>query len=452
MTAGFGAGLTAPDPPMAPPRHAQAAQQGRAHQQQGARLRGAAHRGVAADGAGHGGPGGAVLGLQHRDELARGLARVGHGEQKVHLVRVAQVLQDGRAGGFVERQVAEVALEGDLVGRVKAHRVQHQAAGHLVGVGNVLLVRALLAEVLRGHVEVGVLDRALAADGVVQVAEGVAHRHVAGADGIEKIEVVQAHVILVEHVAAAGRGAGDSGLVGIHLAPALHLEGVVAAKGEGGRRGTQRQQQNHRQQRRQQETERAWLGGHGKHSSRTPKSYCYHTLLDNHSGPINQVFWPGYNQAPRLRIKAQKRVDLEMPACQQILTAKVGWAGLGPWPAFWRKPLQGRHNSKSAPGGARRETGLGRFISETTREYLLILARVSSMGIAMVLATVMGLGAGWLVDKYFGTHPWGFFIGLGMGIVAGFRNLYILYKRSERAQERIDQREKKQGKQWRINR
>jgi len=89
---------------------------------------------------------------------------------------------------------------------------------------------------------------------------------------------------------------------------------------------------------------------------------------------------------------------------------------------------------------------LGRFISETTREYLLILARVSSMGIAMVLATVMGLGAGWLVDKYFGTHPWGFFIGLGMGIAAGFRNIYILYKRSERAQERIDQREKKQGK------
>lgn len=86
---------------------------------------------------------------------------------------------------------------------------------------------------------------------------------------------------------------------------------------------------------------------------------------------------------------------------------------------------------------------MGRFISETTREYLIILARVSSMGIAMVLATIMGLGAGWLVDKYFGTHPWGFFIGLGVGIVAGFRNLYILYKRTERSQERMDQTEDK---------
>lgn len=88
---------------------------------------------------------------------------------------------------------------------------------------------------------------------------------------------------------------------------------------------------------------------------------------------------------------------------------------------------------------------MGRFISETTREYLIILARTSSMGIAMVLATIMGLGAGWLVDKYFGTHPWGFFIGLGVGIVAGFRNLYVLYKRTERSQKRIDQTEDKRN-------
>jgi ATP synthase protein I len=74
---------------------------------------------------------------------------------------------------------------------------------------------------------------------------------------------------------------------------------------------------------------------------------------------------------------------------------------------------------------------LGRFISEQTREYLKLLARVSSMGLAMVLATVIGLAAGYLVDSYFGTKPWGFFIGLGLGIVAGFRNLYIIAKRSK---------------------
>ena len=89
---------------------------------------------------------------------------------------------------------------------------------------------------------------------------------------------------------------------------------------------------------------------------------------------------------------------------------------------------------------------MGRFIKESTRDYMMQLARVSSMGLSMVIATVMGLGAGYLVDKYFGTHPWGFFIGLLMGIVAGFRNLFVLYKRAEATQKRIDQRQKqKQG-------
>jgi ATP synthase protein I len=96
-------------------------------------------------------------------------------------------------------------------------------------------------------------------------------------------------------------------------------------------------------------------------------------------------------------------------------------------------------------GQAGAESGLGRFIKESTREYLLQLARVSSMGLAMVIATVLGLAAGYMVDRNFGTQPWGFFIGLGLGIAAGFRNLYVLYKRTEASQERMDQ-ETKQGK------
>lgn len=48
------------------------------------------------------------------------------------------------------------------------------------------------------------------------------------------------------------------------------------------------------------------------------------------------------------------------------------------------------------------------------------------MGMALVLATVIGVAGGYAVDRYFHTDPWGFFIGLGLGIVAGFRNLYII--------------------------
>lgn len=74
---------------------------------------------------------------------------------------------------------------------------------------------------------------------------------------------------------------------------------------------------------------------------------------------------------------------------------------------------------------------MGRFVSEQTREYLKILAKVSSMGLAMALAIVIGLALGYYFDKWQGTHPWGFFIGLGMGIVAGFRNLYVIAKRTK---------------------
>ncbi len=74
---------------------------------------------------------------------------------------------------------------------------------------------------------------------------------------------------------------------------------------------------------------------------------------------------------------------------------------------------------------------MGRFINEKTRGYLKLLAHVSSMGLSMVIATVLGLVAGYYFDKWTGTHPWGFFVGLILGVVAGFRNLYIIAKRSK---------------------
>ena len=54
----------------------------------------------------------------------------------------------------------------------------------------------------------------------------------------------------------------------------------------------------------------------------------------------------------------------------------------------------------------------------------------SSMGIAMVLATVIGLALGYWLDRLFGTSPWLTLIFLMVGIVAGFRNIYIMGKRA----------------------
>lgn len=75
---------------------------------------------------------------------------------------------------------------------------------------------------------------------------------------------------------------------------------------------------------------------------------------------------------------------------------------------------------------------MGRFISDQTRDYLRLLARVSSMGLSMVIATVLGFGLGYWVDaKWESLAPWGKLVGLVLGIVAGYRNLYVIWKRSK---------------------
>jgi ATP synthase protein I len=60
------------------------------------------------------------------------------------------------------------------------------------------------------------------------------------------------------------------------------------------------------------------------------------------------------------------------------------------------------------------------------------LGELSSMGIAMVLATVVGLGAGYALDRWLGTNPWLTLIGLGFGIAAGFVILVRTVKATER--------------------
>ena len=44
-------------------------------------------------------------------------------------------------------------------------------------------------------------------------------------------------------------------------------------------------------------------------------------------------------------------------------------------------------------------------------------------GFTLVLATVVGLAAGYYLDRWLGTAPWLLLVGLGFGIAAGFVNL-----------------------------
>ena len=54
---------------------------------------------------------------------------------------------------------------------------------------------------------------------------------------------------------------------------------------------------------------------------------------------------------------------------------------------------------------------------------------LSSIGFSLVLAIVIGLVIGIFLDRKLGTAPWLTLIFLAFGIIAGFRNMYYIFKK-----------------------
>jgi ATP synthase protein I len=52
------------------------------------------------------------------------------------------------------------------------------------------------------------------------------------------------------------------------------------------------------------------------------------------------------------------------------------------------------------------------------------LARLSTVGVTLVVATAIGLAMGYGLDRWLGTSPWLTLIFTLFGIVAGFLNLF----------------------------
>jgi ATP synthase protein I len=71
-------------------------------------------------------------------------------------------------------------------------------------------------------------------------------------------------------------------------------------------------------------------------------------------------------------------------------------------------------------------------VQKETKNYIKLLAIVSTMGISMVLALVIAIAIGYYLDKWFQTSPVFFLIFMVLGIVAGFRNIYVIMKRTEK--------------------
>jgi ATP synthase protein I len=60
------------------------------------------------------------------------------------------------------------------------------------------------------------------------------------------------------------------------------------------------------------------------------------------------------------------------------------------------------------------------------------LGELSSIGLVLVMCTVIGLGGGYYADRLLGTSPWLLLLGLALGIAAGFVNLFRSVNRAER--------------------
>ena len=79
-------------------------------------------------------------------------------------------------------------------------------------------------------------------------------------------------------------------------------------------------------------------------------------------------------------------------------------------------------------------------MAEERRQLYKSLGFLSSLGISMVAATIIGLAAGYYLDIWLGTAPWLTMLFLGFGIAAGFRNLFVLSNRELKRQQREDEK------------
>jgi ATP synthase protein I len=82
-------------------------------------------------------------------------------------------------------------------------------------------------------------------------------------------------------------------------------------------------------------------------------------------------------------------------------------------------------------------------MEEKDRKLIRMLGVLSTVGLTMVFATVIGLYIGLKLDEWLGTSPWLTALFLAIGIAAGFRNLFVYAKRSQNELDEKDNDGKK---------
>ena len=79
-------------------------------------------------------------------------------------------------------------------------------------------------------------------------------------------------------------------------------------------------------------------------------------------------------------------------------------------------------------------------MADEKKELFKSLGLLSTLGISMVASTLIGLAMGYYLDQWLETSPWLTLLFLLFGIVAGFRNIFILTRRELRRQKQEDEK------------
>lgn len=66
-----------------------------------------------------------------------------------------------------------------------------------------------------------------------------------------------------------------------------------------------------------------------------------------------------------------------------------------------------------------------------TKKMFRTLGFLSTVGMTMAFSIGLGAFFGYYLDNRFETRPWFFFIFFGLGVIAAFKNLHIMYKKAK---------------------
>ncbi|MBU4052995.1 MAG: AtpZ/AtpI family protein [Proteobacteria bacterium] len=64
-----------------------------------------------------------------------------------------------------------------------------------------------------------------------------------------------------------------------------------------------------------------------------------------------------------------------------------------------------------------------------SRRWIREIAYYSTVGLSLAFSVFIGLGLGVYLDRRFNTTPWLTLVFLGLGIIAGFRNVLMAIKK-----------------------